>query len=258
MSERLTTVRQHKLCRICSHYLIRSSGKNVGENCLWAKSRDTPENRVPGSNKRQPVTELHINLASTMQKTVNAVTSEVAGESRPVKPSRSVAFCSVRASRPTACFKVIPVKISCHGSTKEITTYGLLDGGSDATFCLQNLVEELGLKDMKLTSFTMTTANRQGERFGHEVRLDIESLEGDAKFQPTNVLATDCLPVTRGYVATSEDLRRWLHLSDVNLPKTGDKNVTILIGGDRLDISDKQQLNKREGKHGEPIAVQNP
>ena len=92
LSERLRTVRQHKLSRICSHYLIRSSGKNVGENCLWAKSRDTPENRVPGSNKRQPVTEPHINLASTMQKTVNAVTSEVAGESRTVKQIRSILF----------------------------------------------------------------------------------------------------------------------------------------------------------------------
>ena len=113
-------------------------------------------------------------------------------------------------------------------------------------------MEELGLKDMKLTSFTMTTANLEGERFGHEVRLDIESLEGDAKFQPTNVLTTDCLPVTRGHLATSEDLRRWPHLSDVNLPNTGDKNVSILIGGDRLDISDKQQLNKKKGNMANP------
>ena len=155
------------------------------------------------------------------------------------------------------CFKVVPVKISCRGSTKEITTYAFLDRGSDATLCLESLVQELGTKDMKPTSFTMTTVNLEEERFGHEVQLNIESLDGDSKFQLTNVLTTRSLPVSRRHNAINEDLRRWPHLDDVSLPDTGGKKVTILIGGDRPDIINKH-LDKREGEHGELIAVTTP
>ena len=190
------------------HYLIHSSGENVVENCLRHNSRDTPDNQISGDNARQPVAEPHSNLAFTRAKTVNAVTPEVVDQSGTVRPSGSEAVCLVRASRPRVYFKVVPVKISCQGSTREITTYAFLDRSSDATFCLQSLAQELGMKGMKPTSFTMTTANLKEERFDHEVRLDVESLDGDAKFQLTNVLTTDSLPFTRRHEATNEDLRR--------------------------------------------------
>jgi len=132
-----------------------------------------------------------------------------------------------------------------------------LDGGSDATLYLESLVQELGSRDMKPTSFTMTTANLEKERFGHEVQLNIESLDGDAKLQLTNALTTHSLPVSRRHIATNEDLKKWPHRNDISLPDTGDKKVTILIGGDRPDIIDKQ-LDKREGEHGEPIAMKTP
>ena len=114
---------------------------------------------MPGGNAQPTVAEPRSNLASTRAKTVNAVAFEVVDESGTARSSRSVAVCSVRASRPRLCFKVVPVKISCQGSTKEITTYAFLDGYCNETLCLQSLVAELGLKDMKPTSFTMTTAN---------------------------------------------------------------------------------------------------
>ena len=97
---------------------------------------------------------------------------------------------------------------------------------------------------MKPISFTMTTANLEEERFGHEVRLDMESLKGDARFQTT----------ARSHQGR---LKEMAHLSDVNLPNTGDKNVTMLIGGDPPDIIDKQ-LEKKKGNHGKPMAVKTP
>lgn len=110
---------------------------------------------------------------------------------------------------------------------------------------------------MKLTSFTMTTANCEEQRSGHEIQLNIESLERDAKFQLDNVFTTDNLPVTPRHMATNEDLKRWPHLRDISLPETGDKKVTILIDSDRPDLIAKQ-LKSREGDQGEPIAVKTP
>ena len=91
----------------------------------------------------------------------------------------------------------------------------------------------------------------------HEVQLNIESLDGDVKFQLDHVLTTNSLPVTPRHVATNEEIRKWSHLDDISLPETGDKKVTILIGSDRPDIIDKQ-LDKREGEYGQPSAVKTP
>ena len=56
-------------------------------------------------------------------------------------------------------------------------------------------MQELELKDMKPTSFIVTTVNREEERTGHEDQLDMESLEGDVKFRLGHVLTTNSLPV---------------------------------------------------------------
>ena len=62
---------------------------------------------------------------------------------------------------------------------------------------------------MKPISYTMTTANCvDGElRHGHEVQLEIESLEEDAKFRLENVLTTSNLPISERQMATNEDIK---------------------------------------------------
>ena len=188
---------------------------------------------------------------------VNPATPPVLNESTAASPSDPVTVGAVRASRPRVCFKVVPVKITGNCGTKEIITHAFLDSGSDATFCLESLVQELELKDMKPTSFMMTTVNCKEERTGHEVQLNMESLEGDVKFRLEHVLTTNSLPVTPKHMATNEEIRRRPHFHDICLPETGDKKVTILIGSDRPDIID-QQLDKREGGCGQPCAVKTP
>ena len=54
----------------------------------------------------------------------------------------------------------------------------------------------------------MTTVNCKEERTGHEVQLNIESLEGDVKFRLEHVLTTNSLPVTPKHMATNEEIRR--------------------------------------------------
>ena len=140
---------------------------------------------------------LSLNIRVTKNRqidTVNQSTSPPVTESTRASFNSVVAVCSVRASRPRACFKVVPVKISCEGGTKQITTCAFLDGGSDATFCLESLVQELGLKDIRPTSFTMTTANLEEERSGYEVQLIKKEMK--TNFQISNVLTTPNLPVT--------------------------------------------------------------
>ncbi|XP_068697634.1 uncharacterized protein [Montipora foliosa] len=280
LRDRLKTVRQHRLCRVrlsegrsvreCTkgftcrkagcdrdlHYLIHSDEGNSNRN----GTRPTNSNVSPSADGRgvaeRSVTERCSPLMPITVR-VNPATPPVRNESTAASPSDPVTVGAVRASRPRVCFKVVPVKITGNCGTKEIITHAFLDSGSGATFCLESLVQELELEDMKPTSFMMTTVNCKEERTGHEVQLNMESLEGDVKFRLEHVLTTNSLPVTPKHMATNEEIKRWPHFHDICLPETGDKKVTVLIDSDRRDIID-QQLDKREGECGQPCAVKTP
>ncbi|XP_028415653.1 uncharacterized protein LOC114539014 [Dendronephthya gigantea] len=103
----------------------------------------------------------------------------------------------------------------------------------------------------------MTTVNSQQKKSGYEIQLDVKSVTGNETFRLERVLTTDRLPVNTSHIATNEEVREWPHLQDVTLPETGDKQVTILIGGDRPDIIDNY-LERRDGQRGQPCAVRTP
>ena len=53
----------------------------------------------------------------------------------------------------------------------------------------------------------MATVNCEEKRTGHEVQLNIKSLEGDTEFKIDHVLTIESLPVTPRHMATNEDIR---------------------------------------------------
>ena len=198
LRDRLKTVRQHRLCRVClseghsvkkctkgfncrkagcgrdHHYLIHSdegSGNRNGPRPT--NSNVSPSAEDSGAAERS-VTERRSPLVLTTAR-VNPVTPPVLNDSTAASSSDPVTVGAVRASRPRVCFKVFPVKITGNCRTKEMITHAFLDSGSDATFCLESLVQELELKDVKPTSFMMTTINCKEKTTGHEVQLNMES-----------------------------------------------------------------------------------
>ena len=225
---------QRRLCRVClaeghrvkectkgftcrkagcgrdHHYLIHCDEGNSNRN----GTRPTDSNVSPSADgsgvAERSVRDRCSPLMSTTVR-VNPATPPVLNEFTAASPSDPVTVGAVRASRPRVCFKVVPVKITGNRGTKEITTHAFLDSGSDATFCLESLVQDLELKDMKPTSYMMTTVNCKEERTGHEVQLNMEFLEGDVKFRLEHALTTNSLPVTPKHMATNEEIRGWPH-----------------------------------------------
>ena len=280
LQDHLKTVRQHRLCRAClseghsvkkctkgftcrkagcgrdHHYLIHSDEGNGNRNGTRPTSSNVSPSAGDSGAAERSVTERRSPPVPTTVR-VNPVTPPVLNDSTAALSSDPVTVGVFRASRPRVCFKVVPVKISSNCETREIITHAFLDSGSDATFCLESLVQGLELKDMKPASFMMKTVNCKEKRTGHEVQLNMEPLEGDVKFRLEHVLTTNSLPITPKHMATNEEIRRWPHFHDICLPETGDKKVTILIGSNRPDIIDKQ-LDKREGECGQPFAVKTP
>lgn len=282
LNDRLKVVKQHNLCRACleeghfvksctkgfacriagcgesHHHLLHPS---VHAESGGSNTSQRNDNRTPGnSDSNAPRNSFVRTSARTAtarpgnQPSASAVSSSATTTTKSNKP---VTVSTVGVSRPRVCFKVVPVKVSSRNSNKAVTTYAFFDSGSDASLCLESLIEELDVKDSKPTTYTMSTIDRQEEKSGHTVELNIESLSGDAKFCLENVLTTHSLPVLPKHVATNEDVSKWSHLIDLTLPETERKDVTILIGNDRPDIIDSQ-LEKREGNKGEPFAVKTP
>ena len=104
----------------------------------------------------------------------------------------------------------------------------------------------------------MTPAKCADLRHGHEVQLDIESLDGDTKFWLDNVLNTRNHLLSSRQIATNEDFKWWSYLRELSLPETGDNRVIIiLIGSDRPDQID-EQLERKERDQGEHFAVRTP
>ena len=271
--DRLKTVKQHKLCRIClgeghfarscrSGFTCRIAGCGKQHHYLIHGDQNGKDDDPNKNNQEKEIQKNSLKKEAATQSStgeerqnlinLNMSTSETTGLS-----NEPVNIGAVKASRPRVCFKVVPVKVSSASSGKEVVTYAFSDGGSDTTLCLETLVQELAVQDAKPTKYMMTTVNCQQQKSGYEVQLDIESVSGGERFQLEGILTMDSLPVTPRHVATNEEVRRWPHLQDIILPETGDKQVTILIGSDHPDIIDSCR-DRRDGTKGQPCAVKTP
>ena len=275
LKDRLKIVKQHGLCRACleeghcaksctkgfkcrisgcgkdHHYLIHS--EDVGGDHAKNSGNPTPKSAERNAQAREATSESRERTRTTSQSTPPTVCPNAIA----VEPTDTVTVSAIEGSRPRVCFKVVPVKVNAPQSDKQIITYAFFDSGSDATLCMESLVEELEIKPKRQARFTMSTVNSQERKCGYEIDLKIESLVGDAHFSLENVLTTNRLPVMPKHVATNEEIKKWPHLKDLTLREIDRRRVTILIGSDRPDIIEKE-LDRREGRKGEPFAVKTP
>lgn len=103
-------------------------------------------------------------------------------------------------------------------------------------------MQDFCLTDKKPISYTTTPAKCADLRHGHEVQLDIESLDGDTKFGLDNVLKTRNHPFSSRQIATNEDFKRWSYLGE--LPETGDKRINSNFDKQRSPRPDRRAAKK--------------
>ena len=255
--ERLQTVQQKKLCGSCLRqgHFSRSCPKEFSCRVPGCEKKHHFLLHPPESLKttepvakqierdQQPVMESQSSAGGTAP--APTVTSPVA-ESSTLATSRDSGLVEATInSQPRVCFKVVPVKVSGLGGSKQLTTYAFLDSGSDTTLCLKTLVEELDIES-EPTEFTLSTVNHEGRECGHRARLIIESLDSEAKFTLDRVLTTDSLPIGEIHFAKNRELNKWPHLDGVSFPEIDERKVSILIGSNRPDIIDINSRLRKE------------
>ncbi|XP_030842249.1 uncharacterized protein LOC105438717 [Strongylocentrotus purpuratus] len=162
--------------------------------------------------------------------------------------------CHTIRGRADVRLRVLPVKVR-HGA-KEVTTWALLDEGSDTSLCEKRLAEELGIVGVN-KEFRLTTINGMNTpRKGMEVSMTIQGLQEDTKIDVDRMWTVDVLPISSRSIPCQEDVDKWPHLQGIQLVTAGQAKVQLLIGGDTPEAFWVEE--ERRGQKKDPYAIRTP
>eukprot|EP00795_Rhopilema_esculentum_P008763 gene8763-biopygen9751 len=149
---------------------------------------------------------------------------------------------------------IVPLKVKCRGMNKIVTTYALLDSGSTASFCSDDLLKELGIEGKTCQIQLATIDGVHDECQTAMVTLEVANFEEDICIQIDNVFSTKSLNIPRTAIAKQKDVDLWPHLNGVIMPEViADANVNLLIGVDTPEALEPSAIRNSEG--GGPFAV---
>ncbi|XP_066270881.1 uncharacterized protein [Branchiostoma lanceolatum] len=124
---------------------------------------------------------------------------------------------------------IIPVKVRSRTTNITVETYAFLDSGSDVVFCTESLKDQLKTSGRK-TKLTLNTIN-DTKAVQSEVLDDLEvmNLTGENVIPIATAYTQERIPASKDNIISTEDLKAWPHLKDVDVPKI-DANIGLLIG----------------------------
>ncbi|XP_041458410.1 uncharacterized protein LOC121410406 isoform X2 [Lytechinus variegatus] len=234
-NERHSLVKQKKLCFNClkpSHAAKECKNKGVCRKEGCGKKHHTLIHLdfQPKEDKNPEQGELQLGAGKSNE-----------GSSHAVGGRRAVSL------------RVVPVRVV--NGDKDVTTWALLDNGSDVSLCEHGLIHELGVVGRN-TSFKLTTVNTASSQKGMEVSLSIQSLNGDVELEIPSLWTIDRLPTSRQSIPVQEDVDKWPHLRGIELPNVAESDIRLLIGSDVPEAFWVEE--ERRGRRKEPYAIRSP
>ncbi len=124
---------------------------------------------------------------------------------------------------------IVPVQVKLMNSSKCVQTYAFLDPGVTATFCTTALQRQLNVKGKKTKILLRTLGQEKIVTVERISGLEVSNLkENDFVALPT-AYTQDEIPVSKEQIPTSEALKEWDYLKEVELPHV-DATIGLLIG----------------------------
>ena len=124
---------------------------------------------------------------------------------------------------------IVPVRVKAAKGSHVHQVYALLDPGSSATFCSEELMSQLGLKG-KRTHILLRTLNQEMPVPAYVVSgLEVSALDSDNFLPLPDTFTQKEMPVTTSSIPEQTDLTHWAYLSQVTIPTINSK-VELLIG----------------------------
>lgn len=150
--------------------------------------------------------------------------------------------------------QVIPVRVISK-SGNQITTFGLLDSGSDITMTDLSLVKLLNIKGSpsKLSLTTVNNADAEEE----SLRVDFQTAPVDSGndhlIDVKSAWAVKDLTIPLKHTKVTRSVGQWSHLQQVPFPEVERSKISILLGTNIQEVF--IPLEVKRGKPNEPIAI---
>ncbi|CAB3981354.1 PREDICTED: uncharacterized protein LOC107342904, partial [Paramuricea clavata] len=212
--DRFNLVRKRGLCDNCltRGHLARNCPKKsfckvqdckeVHSTFLHESSSDKKLTRPKGNENEEPDKD------NTESK------SETKAQSGYIKSAKHQSKTTSNNST-TIGLAIVPVKVRAAGSERIVQTYAFLDGGSNTSFCSENLMRQLNIEG-KRTNLTLTTLGKANSKTESSiVSLELSDLQDENHVSLKTVFSTPVLPVTTRNRASQQDIRQWPHLSNI-------------------------------------------
>ena len=131
--------------------------------------------------------------------------------------SEAIGLKTERGQESATTLAILLVKFKAKGSDQVIQTYAFLDNGSNASFCSEELAEQLNLSEER-TTLSWTTLESENSRTDCcVVSLEVLDLDEENLTELPVVFTKTRLPVTTESIASQEDVDKWPYLSGVKV-----------------------------------------
>ena len=160
-----------------------------------------------------------------------------------------ISNCVVRARTPV-CLRCIPVRLQ--GPKGIVSTYALIDNGSDATLLKSDLAERLGLSCDPCELNISTVSGKKCFK-SSKAALEILAIDSESSVLVKCAYTVPNLPVSEAGVPSKFDIEKWSHLNGLELKYIPDRSIGILIGCDVPEVH--TVLEQKVGVGNQPYAV---
>ena len=154
----------------------------------------------------------------------------------------------------TVLLQVVPLRVVGHNGLA-VTTYAMLDSGSEITLVDPSLVKLLHLRGQPDRLVFSTVSQRNEPQEGERVDLAVESLidEQPRRLQLQGTWSGNELQIPLRHQCITANKGRWPHLQDVPFPEVDRPKISLIIG---TNVSEAFiPLEVRHGNPEDPIAI---
>ena len=146
---------------------------------------------------------------------------------------------------------IVPVKVKLRDSSRCVDTYAFLDSGSNVSFCTESLMQKLGCRG-KRRQMKLNTMGDSHTMYTYEINnLEVCDLSLQSTVRIPAIYSKSSLPVSHRHIPTSDDIHKFPHLADIDLPSIN-SGIDLLIGNNIADAY--TPLEVRVGPSGTPYA----
>lgn len=190
-------------------------------------SKDCNKKMVCQICQRKHPTLLHIDNGNS-KKQILPNPNFTEPKETPVNSALVSAARAAGASRECA-LAIVSVQVKVAKGSKIIKTYAFLDPGSSATFCTENLMNQLNAKGRRTEILLRTMGQERPVKSYELTGLEVGSLNGGVYIDLPKVYIQPKMPVSEENLLTHHDLEKWPYLKEIEL-KSISADIEILTG----------------------------